>query len=97
MRCSIITPLGSRLLWAHLSNLIGAIVDGGDVPVSQLSSLGDEERRLLTQAWRSLQHGRSEIEFWHRDAAQTPHWDAYLEAAERDEMLMSAYMAISEY
>ncbi|WP_102811000.1 non-ribosomal peptide synthetase [Burkholderia pseudomallei] len=86
-----------RLLWAHLSNLIGAIVDGGDVPVSQLSSLGDEERRLLTQAWRSLQHGRSEIEFWHRDAAQTPHWDAYLEAAERDEMLMSAYMAISEY
>ncbi|KVD72972.1 hypothetical protein WS62_09295 [Burkholderia sp. ABCPW 14] len=86
-----------RLLWAHLSNLIRAIVGGGDVPVSQLSSLGDEELQVLTQAWRGLQHGRSEIQFWHREAAQTPHWDAYLEAAERGEMLMSAYMAISEY
>jgi amino acid adenylation domain-containing protein len=84
-------------LWRHFCTLVRAIVEGVDRPVAKVSAVEQSEIHALNSAWRELQRGRSEIQFWHASAPETPHWDEYVEAAERKGMLLSAYMAISEY
>ena len=84
-----------RGLWQHLLHLIDAVLQAPDTPLARISALGAEEQRTLDALWRSLHPG--DIGFWNERAPHTPQWEAYLEHAEERGVLLSAYLAVSEY
>jgi non-ribosomal peptide synthetase component F len=94
---NVYTEQTIAVLWRSLTYLMRSIVRNADQPITRLSTIDEDEYRVLSQAWMNLQRGRTEIQFWHRQAVDSPYWEDYLELAERDGLLMSAYLAVSEY
>jgi amino acid adenylation domain-containing protein len=86
-----------RALWFYFLNMVHRIIADPDLPISELSVLGETHRGQLEAMWQRFSHRLSDVHYWSAAAPETPHWDDYIEAAEEEGLQLSAYMAISEY
>jgi hypothetical protein len=65
--------------------------------VANFSAVGKQEQRALDALWQSLQPKHAKVSFCDEHAAQALQWEEYLQRVEKGGVLLSAYMAISEY